>query len=520
MEALYEYHDQPRIPFEEYGSGHSFIDEFVDWIQYSSTKGTLHRPKIQFKNGLWKGCNEYVQENSLTGNLSTPEAIFDHILNDPIIKQLVFNQEGNMYVERAMEIDFPNDDAENVMSDNLSGFFEQLVKDYESNPGGCWAFLPGTSNAYCGYGTINVVLRGYVSLDDVYWKSFVRLFLRPQQEYEVRTYPNGRVQIEEIEINGQVISSKYFDGPRIIRSTFLGNNQTFKGKYAKLGYEKDNYKNNFIDREGNEYNFSLSEYVEDMTANQQMNIWDIVDDIYEIKAVGKVCFLIELHKKFNIFDPEQKKVLLNDWYDKLGFPKYGLMTCQIEFGKCNYIRLNDLSYLFPDRNFAKVNDFGHNNKPLALVSDDGTYNMLVDVNGNFLLGGKSFKSIMMESEGYTCVSNDFWETSCHIVDKDGNIMCYKGTDEPITSLQPIKFSYGFALIHLKEAKYNFINKEMELMLPVNLWDAKAPNFLGLAEVYYDRQYYLMDSNCELYDIDSQEPLGHTLQDLLPYNQNG
>ena len=57
-----EYHGQYRTPFEEFGEGHAIMDEFIDWIQYSSKKGTLPSPSITFEEGIKKGIEYWVKK--------------------------------------------------------------------------------------------------------------------------------------------------------------------------------------------------------------------------------------------------------------------------------------------------------------------------------------------------------------------------------------------------------------------------------------------------------------------------
>ena len=107
---LREYHNQLRIPFKEFGNGHSFIDEFIDWIQYSSEKGVLPKPTITWEDGIRKGWNEFKKKGR---NVWCDYEILREFIkgweDDGFVE---FDKNGNLYVERSITMYVPDDDID------------------------------------------------------------------------------------------------------------------------------------------------------------------------------------------------------------------------------------------------------------------------------------------------------------------------------------------------------------------------------------------------------------------------
>ena len=147
-------------------------------------------------------------------------------------------------------------------------------------------------------------------LDDIYWGECVRLWAMYSQEYEVRTYPNGRVMLTEIQVGDKTLSMKSFDGPRILKSTYFGDNEFFHGNIAGLGYY--NYNKRLIDRQGNEY--TEKEYLQQV---QQLlkNARDIseIADFYGNEKEGFIRFCVG--DKENFVTKDGELLSLNQWFD-------------------------------------------------------------------------------------------------------------------------------------------------------------------------------------------------------------
>ena len=107
---LREYHNQLRIPFSEFGNGHSFIDEFIDWIQYSSEKGVLPKPTITWEEGLGKGYDEYAKKGK--NEWEDYDSLRDFIKTWEDNEFVEFDKNGNLYVERSITMYVPDDDID------------------------------------------------------------------------------------------------------------------------------------------------------------------------------------------------------------------------------------------------------------------------------------------------------------------------------------------------------------------------------------------------------------------------
>lgn len=205
----------------------------------------MPKPTIIWEDGIRKGWNEF--EKKGRNVWCDYEGLRKFIKTWGFIE---FDKNGNLYVERSITMPIPNGDIDS----EDSTLYQNQIEKYKKNVGGCWAVGRGTSAAYCGNSNeTTIILKGYMFLDDIYWEDCVRLWMRPNTEFEVRTYPNGRVMMTEIQVDDKTLSMKSFDGPRILKSTFFGNRETFHGNFVKLGYENSGYDKTFIDRQGNEY---------------------------------------------------------------------------------------------------------------------------------------------------------------------------------------------------------------------------------------------------------------------------
>ena len=437
--TLNEYHEQYRIPFKEYGEGHAFIDEFIDWIQYSSKKGTLPKPKITFEEGIKKGLEEYAKKTGKDVS-DVEEDFYNEFEQDA----LTFDKNGNLYVERAIKVK-PSDFSQGINS-REEDLYQQLIKAYEKNVGGCWAYKKGMGNAYCGYGGIEIVFKGYMFLDDVFWTEFIRLELRGINEKEIRTYPNGRVQLMEIVVNGKTLTTKTFDGPRILNSTYFGNNEKYdKTGFAKLGYERIGYDNQYIDREGNEY--KLTDYVQKSLQNG-VKPEDLFDEVGEYSDGFAP---VELNDMFNYIDKNGNLLSPKQWFDE-----------------CEYFRYNG---------FAKVDLNGKSN--------------FIDKTGNLLSPNQWFDYLDDFYKGFATVKlNGKW----NFIDTNGNLLSPNQWFDETFGLYD-----GFASVRVNN-KWNFIDTNGNLLSP-NQWFDKCLFFVdgGFSQVYFNGRWKVIDSKGNLHD---------------------
>ena len=468
--ALNEYHEQYRIPFKEFGEGHAFIDEFIDWIQYSSKKGTLPKPKITWEEGIKKGCEEYAKKIG-----KEFDEVYESFINSDTFEEeaLTFDENGNLYVERAINMSTPDGD----LNDKDARLYGTLINKYEKNVGGCWAYKKGMANAYCGNGDIEVIFKGYMFLDDVFWSEFIRLELRGYDEKEIRTYPNGRVQLMEIVVDNKTLTTKSFDGPRILSSTFFGNNQIYgKSGFAKLGYQRIGYDNQFIDREGNEY--KLTDYVQKSLQNgaRPEEVFDYINDFENGFAV------VTLNKKNNIVDSNYNIISPELWFDECDVFKKGFSAVQLN-DKYNFINAEG-KLLSPNLWFDTAQFFSDG---FAVISLNGRYNF-ISTEGKLLSPNQWFDYCYYFNEGYASV---VMEGRYNFIDTEGNLVSKNmWFDEAYT------FHNGFATVR-KRSKNNIINTEGNLISP-DMWFDECYVFSeGFAKVILDSKENFIDANGNL-----------------------
>ena len=244
---LKEYFDgkPQRLPFGDDFYEDEHIYDYINWLKQAGKIGKLPKPKITWDEGLKKGCIEYVKKYGAPESRykiedsETSKVIYKLYkeVKERLNPVVMFDDNGNLYVERAITVD------------NSTNYF-QLIKDYQNNPGGCWSLKVDSAQAYCGWGDDAIVLHGYMCLDDIFWAELIRKTTGGyQDEWEVRTYPNGKVEVTALHVNGNYVNLQ--NEPIIINSTYFGNRTKFKGDYAPLGYKGIGYEYKFIDREGN-----------------------------------------------------------------------------------------------------------------------------------------------------------------------------------------------------------------------------------------------------------------------------
>lgn len=503
---LKEYHEQLRIPFEEYGNGHAFIDEFIDWIQYASEKGTLPKPSITWEEGLKKGWDEYTAKGK-SSSWKTYDDFRKFVKSYEKSGFIEFDENGNLYVERSITINIPYGDI-NSEDNELYG---NQIRDYEKNIGGCWAVGHSNSKAYCGNyydDTGTVIIKGYMFLDDIYWEEFVRLWDRESSEFEIRTYPNGRVMLTEIQINKKILKPKDFDGPRILKSTFFGNNIIFNGNFAKLGYEQSNYDKSFIDRQGNEY--TTEEFLKKIV-DFLKNGYDLGDMIDFYSDYDDDPTMICVWGKYHNFIDKDKNLLLPDrWFDYCSTFKHGKAIIEFE-EKFNLIDRNG-NILFEPNNqeewFDDIeNALNYNsyysyilrkgNQMYFITKDDEFMNYETAIN-LFMNKGGTLEKLF----GYDCINkiSDGGLYSVDVLDLYSFLVHEDGTLANTQLFDNINnYSNGFAKVITLNRKFNFIDKNGDILYEPDEpdeWFEECDKFDkdGFARVHKYNKYNLLDTN--------------------------
>lgn len=515
---LKEYHEQLRIPFEEYGYGHAFIDEFIDWIQYSSKKGMLPKPSITWEEGLKKGWDEYTSKGKKT-KWENYDDFRKYIKYCEDSGDIEFDENGNLYVERSITIYTPNEG----INSEYEEFFDNQIRNYEKNVGGCWAVGHNNSKPYCGnIDDVNIILKGYMFLDDIYWEEFVRLWNRGVSEFEARTYPNGRVMLTEIYFNRKVLKVKDFDGPRVLKSTFFGNNETFNGDFAKLGYENSGYDKSYIDRQGNEY--TEEEFLK--------KIGDFLKNGYDLGYIinfysdddNDPTMICVWGEYYNFIDKDRNLLFPERWFNHCSTFKYGKAI--IEIGKKHNLIDRNGNILFepnnPDKWFDDIEKYNGNhyfyklrkgNQVYFITNDDKFMDFETGVK-YFIDKGCTLENLFgrysvykVSDVGLYCVSLGGYML---LVREDGTLV----TAQLFNSIY--NFRHGLSMVKMLNKKYNFIDENGNMLYeadnPKKWFDQCEPfgdnNFAIIGkfdEHSFLHKYSLLDKNGNIiYEPDNPE----------------
>ena len=471
-----EYHDQPRLPFEEFGYGHAYMDEFIDWIQYSSQKGQLPKPTITWEEGVKKGCKEYYEKAKEDNYyMAKPLAVIEReVEKHGIIKYPQFDENGNLYVERVLEVKSPS------LNNHAPLLYHSLIQLYEDNVGGCWCWKPNEAQAYCNDGSgVKIKLCGYMFLDDIYWAELIRKATNiMKHEYEIRTYPRGRIMITKIEFSDSeenyVVDIKGFDGPRILRQTYFGNSSSFQGDYAKIGLQGIGYDKQYIDRQGNEY-------TKKELMDRNIPIFNKVFDYKEGFAA------VEMDGGFNYINKNGELLWKGEWFDTVDDFSHGVARVEVG-GRYNMINSNG-ELLWKDEEW--LDDISNFSEGFAIVSlDDKGFNY-INKNGELLWKGKWFDVANDFINGHGKVEDNNWRKN--YINEKGQLV-----SEIWFDYAAYCFSEGFAVVSFDDKGYNYLSENGELLWKGEKWFDSAYDFInGVGQVRIDDETYFINKKGQL-----------------------
>lgn len=480
---LKEYFDAKpqRLPFDDDFYKDEHIYDYINWLKQAGKIGKLPKPKITWDEGLKKGCIEYVKKYGAPHSRYNLKDLEKYNLTSKVIYKLykevkarlnpvvVFDDNGNLYVERAIRL-------------KRNTNYYQLINDYQNNPGGCWALNVGTARAYCGHGEGDqIVLHGYMCLDDIFWGELVRKTLGEyKDEWEVRTFPNGKVEITSLHVNGDYLDLQ--NEPVIINSTYLGNNAKFKGDHAPLGYKSIGYEYNFIDRQGNIIeNTSKLLTQEFYNYKKTGKLNNKYDEVITHETQDPSLFVIEFHKKvlngevyYNILNTKTSQLLFPDkWFEyiekDLYLSKLFLIRDRYRYNlvdeNCNLIWKKDEQWLDAIDD-TKDTDY-------VRITLDNKDNFM-DVNGNILWEPDNIENwfesaTCFEGKEYACVKYYYnYQLVSNYITKQGEFYI----KEPIMGEWPIScypIQDGYGVVEFKDNMWNFIKEEdKEMLFPSNI----------------------------------------------------
>ena len=334
---LKEHHAQQRLPFDDdFYSKKNVFEEFIDWLEEFGKVGELKGSSISFEDCIRKYFKKYIEiisdgstilntdleimeyfkkeysyerhDNNDTKNviLCNDNGFWNGSFNN-LKTKCKFDEKGNMYIERAVKLPKELNKHDNIMFDNL-------IKKYNNNVGACWCWNENFTTSYCSHKNMNteIILCGYIRLDDIDWLTTFSQMDMPGQwfECEIRTKSNAKIELVKIKTNNFEYNFKQHI---IVTSSYFGNNSNYGGEYAnientfvynnrlsKKGTYADYKKNKQIVNRQNEF-INLNDYI----LNNFKNGEDIINVYHDYKLLSdKILLVINDELKYNILDSE------------------------------------------------------------------------------------------------------------------------------------------------------------------------------------------------------------------------
>ena len=449
--TILEYHGDRKLPFDdEYYSNRNMSEEFLDWILEFGNRGSIGSSSITFNEGIKSKYNESFEwyiNNGLGKNIEDfNEALNDYNfcdIDNNCSTDCEFDSRGNMYIERAVTL-------KNELSEPSEGEFNNLVKDYQNNVGGCWSWDKGKGESYCTENSGDtILLKGFIRLDDIDWLETIYInSYSMNDECEVRVKPNSKIEIFDIvsynidTVDGKKIKEYHFPlkGKIIASATYFGNNEKYNGDYARIYDSSDKNNKKFIDRKGNIFN--EKEFTQDIQSKIDSGA-DINQLFDKVTTANKHSFyLIKLFNKYNVLF--KNKILSNVWFDYISHNHNGFFSVK-KNDKFNFISedgklLSDIWFDVVGRfskNYALVEiyELGCNllHKNGDLLFDDW-FNGIFRFNENTLLIRRKNKNniLSINNDSYTLLSDKWFDNFTEV--EDGIIVTYDDNNKKLIKI--------------------------------------------------------------------------------------
>lgn len=484
-----EYYADQRLPFDDdfYGKKNQ-MEQYVDWLEDFGKYGNLPPSTLNFKEEINKAI-DIILDKQLHGSKidyvpNSKEEILER-LDDVMFENLKFDENGNLYVERS--IDLPN------KAESSEEIYHQLINNYQNNVGGCWSYKKNGSNSYCteysNYGS-NVILRGFIRTDDIDFIKTVLLNFHYTKEFEIRVKPFAKVALFDISIDGY---SHTFKKSLIVSATYFGNGGKYAGEYAKI----DDGFGNFtpINRKGETINIPNGCSFYDTT-----NVGLIIVSKLDKNEGVELYNLINSNGEF--ISKKWFYSISSDWHDG-----YTIVKLNKDFRDkdCNYLDMNG-NLLF-DKGFNSIEAF-HNGLAIVVrlkftnkVIFENVYNV-VDAQGNIINDSwvseypshiDDYSIVITRGDGfYNLIYADDNLKGRYISDK-----WFNGFDYTNIPLVYKVFLFGESF---DDVKYNYLTKDGNLISP-NEWfcDAETEFINGrtLVKKDFDGNVFILDTNGNL-----------------------
>lgn len=485
---LNEYSADQRLPFDDDKfKNKNYLEQYTDWLEDFGKYGTLPPSKLDFWDEVKKAIEYGVEHNpqGRHGNYFDDDNIYliYNKLRYKINYYLKFNENGNLYVERAVKI---NDSINSYDKSDSNGkdpmsLYNSLVKNYNNNVGGCWSFKEGKGRAYCAenFGS-TLLLKGYIRTDDIDFIKTVLLNYKYNED-EIRVKPNAKVELFEVLADGKY--KLQLKDTLIVSSSYFGNNGKFNGRYAYID-DGFGHTNQIIDRNG-----------KILDLNKKLN----AKNINNLELLSNGLYKAKIDHSWVLLDDNLKPI--SDVYAYIGDFSCGLANVQLENKKWSYIDTNgnlikkgkilfDYTSSFHN-NFAAVklnNKYSFINTDGKLIGDG---NLWFDDLNNFVDGfakvNLGFQWSYINTNGYLIYNGKLWFDNAN------------------------NFFNGLGRVELND-KYSFINTDGKLIGNGNLWFDNADYFdNGFAKVELDNKWYRIDTKGNFYDYETEQPISSPIK---------
>ena len=453
---LKEYGAEQRLPFDDDKfKNKNYLEQYTDWLEDFGKYGNLPSSKLNFWEEIRKAI-QYIIDNNINvrgyGFNSDVDEIY-HDITSVIGNSLIFNSSGNLYIEREVRIDGSSFDYDKSLENGEDPklLYNSLVKNYNNNVGGCWSYNNGQADSYCTTGTgDNILMRGFIRLEDIDFVKTVLLNFNYPKEYEIRVKPKAKVELFQVIFNCR--QSIPLKGHLIVSATYFGNNRKYHGSFAPVddGFGNQEY----IDREGNIVD---KEKMFKYAFNSGEALTEFFD---EVKPFGKLLYKLNLNDKYYLCD------------------KKGNLASSC-IGNNGFENIEDLNFDY------------------AIV-DNGKKESLVNRNGNLIGNGKLwFEEVIYK----------YYNT--YLVDLNGKMSLI--IDGQLISDGKLWFDkfYGYKneFTRIKnDGRYGFIDANGNLVGNEIKWfdNAKDFNENGLALCELNGNTYTLDSKGELHRIEQYQ----------------
>ena len=428
VNRLFEYHAQQRLPFmDNYGdydyefSHKNMAEEFLDWIEEFGKVGDLGASGISFMDGVKSGYDKALgwfkdKYNNADENKFRKQLSLEGFLNEDGTTECMFDDNGNMYVERAVRLP-------EKLGSVTSGEFERFVKNYQNNVGGCWSWKTDGAMDYCDEGDGDtVVMCGWIRLDDIDWVETVYCNAYVMNgECEIRVRANAMIKLVAI----HDINSGYklkLERPLIVRGTYFGNQGKYNGDYAEI-YDAQSDVKTYMDRQGivlsgkdiiyskikklnNNHDLGLEDvfntyrsldngitylvYDNDkvffLSLDENDNYFVMNDTLYDNVEDKVSYYKLKIGDKYNIMNKKTYQLIYDNWYE--GIYKFVRGGCFVLYNGQQYgIAFNDdknVYFVFDDVDQLTNCDNEALKKEWIEVMVDDKYNLIDAFNGKFL----------------------------------------------------------------------------------------------------------------------------------------